>query len=155
MMITILYGTETGNAEMLAEDIAAELEADHEVTVANLSDFAPADFDAGTFYLMVCSTYGDGELPASAQPFAEAMAAAGAQLPGVHFAAFGLGDSEYDETFNGGSQRLVDMMVAHGATQIGARVIHDASGPDMAEDLAFPWAAEVVALAGETMGEAA
>ncbi len=75
MNITSLYGTETGNAEMLAEDIAGELESGHEVNVANLSDFDPAGFDQGRFYLMVCSTYGDGELLGSAQPFAKAMAA--------------------------------------------------------------------------------
>lgn len=155
MNITILYGTETGNAEMLAEDIAAELEAEHEVGVANLSDFDPADFDQGRFYLMVCSTYGDGELPGSAQPFAKAMEASNAQLSGIHFAIFGLGDSEYEETFNGGSKRLAELMLAHGAMQIGERVIHDASGSDLAEDLAFPWAAGMVALASERVGEAA
>ena len=71
----MLYGTETGNAEMLAEDIVAELEADHAVAAVNLADFDPSEFDTGTLYLMVCSTYGDGELPASAQPFAEKMSA--------------------------------------------------------------------------------
>lgn len=155
MNITILYGTETGNAEMLAEDIAGELEAEHGVSVANLSDFDPVGFDQGRFYLMVCSTYGDGELPGSAQPFAKAMAASNAQLAGVHFAVFGLGDSEYDETFNGGSKRLAELMLAHGAVQIGERVIHDASGSDLAEDLAFPWASEMVALASERIEEAA
>jgi len=154
MNITILYGTETGNAEMLAEDIAGELEAENEVSVANLSDFDPASFDRGRFYLMVCSTYGDGELPGSAQPFAKAMEASNAQLTGVYFAVFGLGDSEYDETFNGGSKRLAELMLAHGAVQIGERVIHDASGSDLAEDLAFPWASEMVSLASERLEEA-
>jgi MioC protein len=155
MNITILYGTETGNAEMLAEDIASELEAVHAVSVANLSDFDPAGFDQGRFYLLVCSTYGDGELPGSAQPFAKAMETSKAQLSGIHFAVFGLGDSEYEETFNGGSKRLAELMLAHGAVQVGERVIHDASGSDLAEDLAFPWAAEMVALASERFEDAA
>jgi MioC protein len=155
MNITILYGTETGNAEMLSEDIAGELEARHEVNVANLSDFDPAGFDPGRFYLMVCSTYGDGELPGSAQPFAKAMEASNAKLAGIHFAVFGLGDSEYEKSFNGGGKRLAELMLAHGAVQIGERVMHDASGGDLAEDLAFPWAAEMVALASERFEEAA
>jgi MioC protein len=46
-------------------------------------------------------------------------------------------------------------MLAHGAVQIGERVMHDASGGDLAEDLAFPWAAEMVALASERFEEAA
>lgn len=145
MKITILYGTETGNAEMLAEDIQAALEGEHEVDCLNLSDMAPADFDAGRFYLMVCSTYGDGELPASAQPFAEAMETSAPNLSDIRFAIFGLGDSEYDETFNHGPKRLADLMQARGAVQIGARVAHDASGDDLAEDVALPWAEAVIA----------
>jgi len=148
MKITILYGTETGNAEMLAEDIQAALEDDHEVDCRNLSAMSPADFDAGQFYLMVCSTYGDGELPASAKPFAEAMAAEAPDLSDIRFAVFGLGDSEYDETFNHGPKRLADLMQARGAVQIGERVAHDASGSDMAEDVALPWAEAVIAEAG-------
>ena len=83
MKITILYGTETGNAEMLAEDIQSELEGAHEVDCLNLSDMDPGNFDAEQFYLLVCSTYGDGELPASAQPFGAAMAAGAPDLTGI------------------------------------------------------------------------
>lgn len=155
MKIAVLYGTETGNAEMLAEDVAAELEGAHEVRCVNLSDFGPADFDEGEFYLMITSTYGDGELPASAQPFAEAMGAAKPDLSRIHFAIFGLGDMEYEETFNGGGKTLAALMTAHGASQVGERVAHDASGGDLPEDLAMPWAAETVALAGERLGVAA
>jgi len=153
MKITILYGTETGNAEMLAEDIQSELENDHEVDCLNLSDMGAGDFDPSRFYLVVCSTYGDGELPASAQPFAEAVAAEKPDLSAIKFAIFGLGDSEYEETFNFGPKTLAELLQAQGATQIGERIAHDASGPDMAEDLAFPWAEAVISEAAEAMGE--
>jgi len=153
MKIAVLYGTETGNAEMLAEDLAAELEGDHDVSCANLSGFDPAGFDAGTFYILVSSTYGDGDLPASAQPFARAVEAKAPDLSGIHFAVFGLGDSEYHETFNGGGEKLAALMAARGAVQVGERVTHDASGPDMAEDLAFPWARQVIETAAGLVGE--
>jgi len=153
--ITLLYGTETGNAEMLAEDIMSELEADHEVACRNLSDFSPDEFDAGRFYLVVCSTYGDGELPGSAQPFAKALEASGADLSAISFAIFGMGDSEYEDTFNFGSKRMLELLTRHGARQLGERVTHDASGSDLAEDLAFPWAAAMVELAEAKLGEAA
>lgn len=155
MKINVLYGTETGNAEMLAEDIVSELEGDHKVSATDLADFDPADFDGETLYLLVCSTYGDGELPASAKPFAEKLKADQPDLTGVHFAMFGLGDSEYEETFNGGPKTLAELMIAAGAAQLGERIAHDASGPDMAEDLAFPWAAEVIGMAQTTVGQAA
>lgn len=151
MNITLLYGTETGNAEMLAEDLQSHLEGAHEVEVSNLSDFEPSAFEPGRFYIVVCSTYGDGELPASAQPFAEAMEAAKPELAGIHFAIFGLGDSEYDETYNHGSKRLEELLIAHGATKVGDRAIHDASGSDLAEDIAMDWADARVAEAEAKM----
>ena len=147
MKITILYGTETGNAEMLADDIASHLKA-HETETANLSDFSPDDFEATVVYLFVCSTYGDGELPASAKPFGAAMDVRKPDLSAVRFAVFGLGDSEYEETFNHGSKRIMELMEAAGAKRIGDRVTHDASGSDMAEDIALPWADDIVELAG-------
>lgn len=155
MKITILYGTETGNAEMLAEDIQSELEGAHEVDCLNLSGMELGDFDPTRFYLLVCSTYGDGELPASAQPFAEALTAEKPDLSAIKFAIFGLGDSEYEETFNFGPKTLAELMQAQGATQVGERVAHDASGSDLAEDLAFPWAESVIVEAEAAMGEAA
>ncbi|MCT8997585.1 flavodoxin domain-containing protein [Chelativorans intermedius] len=155
MKITVLYGTETGNAEMLAEDIASELQSEHTVECCNLCDFPPDAFKSDHLYLIVCSTYGDGELPASAQPFAEALETTAPDLSGIHFAVFGLGDSEYEETFNFGGKRMAELLAARGATQVGERAKHDASGSDMPEDIALPWAEEVIALAAEKMQETA
>ena len=155
MKISILYGTETGNAEMLAEDLQTALEGDHDVDCLNLSDMAPDGFQSERFYLLVCSTYGDGELPASAKPFGAAMDAENPDLSDISFAIFGLGDSEYDTTFNHGPKRLADLMQRFGAVQIGERIAHDASGPDLAEDLALPWAQAVIAEAQSQQNRAA
>lgn len=154
MDIIILYGTETGNSEMLAEDIQSDLANNHVVTVMNLADFNPAQFRASQLYLIVSSTYGDGELPASVQPFGEAMKLQPPDLTGILFGLFGLGDSKYD-TYNLGSKHLQDLMENAGAMLLGARVVHDVSGSDMAEDMALPWAREIVALAATRKGEAA
>ena len=54
MKINILYGTETGNAEMLCEDIEANLAADHEVTLTNLEDATLEDLTAEGAYIFVC-----------------------------------------------------------------------------------------------------
>lgn len=152
MKIAVLYGTETGNAEMLAEDIAAHL---GDAGVANLADTDPADLDADTLYLIVTSTYGDGDLPASAKPFAERTQAAAPDLSGILFGVFGMGDSEYPETFNFGGKRIEALMTGAGARMLGARIAHDASGSDLPEDLAMPWADTVVALARAARSEAA
>lgn len=139
MKIRLLYGTETGNAEMLCEDLEAHLEGDHDVSMANLEDTAPEELTADTFFLVVCSTYGDGDLPASAQPFADTAEAIKPDWSEVRFAIFGLGDSSY-ETYNEGSDKMAALLTRFGATQVGERSIHDAMGSDMAEDLALPWA---------------
>lgn len=144
MKILVLYGTETGNAEMLADDIQSSLESDHDVTSANLADTDPAALDRETFHVMVCSTYGEGDLPASAQPFAEKVEANAPDLSGVRFAVFGLGDSEYSDTFTHGSKKLAALLQARGAIQIGERLTHDAGGGEMPEDLALPWIAEII-----------
>ncbi len=154
MMISILYGTETGNTEMLAEDVAGELSAEHEVTVCNLDSFAPHEFSSSQLYLIICSTYGDGELPASAQGFAKILTEEQTDLSAVSFAVFGLGDSEYTDTYNFGSKHIAEIMTVRGAKQIGLRVVHDASGPDLPEDIALPWAQEAVALYQSQMEDA-
>ena len=51
MQISLLFGTETGNTEMLCDDLQAELEADHDVDVANLQDVNPSDLDPTRFYV--------------------------------------------------------------------------------------------------------
>lgn len=144
MNIAIFFGTETGNAEMLAEDLASALEDDHEVECANLADTNPEDLKRADLNILVCSTYGDGELPASARPFAERLERDASDLAGVQFAIFGLGDAEYLTTFTNGSRRLAEMLLERGATMIGKRATHDASGDDLPEDQAIPWARDIL-----------
>jgi len=144
MKISVLYGTETGNAEMLAEDIQTALEDDHDVSCRNLADIDPAGLSGEEFLILVCSTYGEGDLPASAQPFAKRLDEGNFDLSAVRFAIFGLGDSEYEETFTHGSLKLSQRLQAQGAVQIGDRLTHDASQGEMPEDIAVPWAKAIV-----------
>ena len=141
MRINLLYGTETGNAEMLCEDIEASLTAKHEVTITNLEDATQGDLTAQGVYIFVCSTYGDGDLPASAINFGEMMEADKPDLSAMTFSIFGLGDMDYEETYNNGSQRLLDLLTGCGATQHGPRGLYDASSGKPPEDSALPWVA--------------
>ena len=65
MNIQVLYGTETGNAEMVADDIVDALSADVSIESTDMSKFSVTDLSPDVFYFIVCSTYGDGELPHS------------------------------------------------------------------------------------------
>lgn len=145
MKIGIYYGSETGNSEMLCEDIEAELGDGFDCDIQSLADVDPAAMEKDTFYIIVTSTYGNGDLPSTALPFEEALTEGKPDLNGVRFAIFGLGDMVFAETFAHGSMKLAEMMKAQGAVQVGERGIHDASGMDMPEDIALPWVQGIMA----------
>lgn len=145
MNIQLLFGTESGNAEMLCDDLKDELDADHTVKINSFADVTYDALDPETFYIFVTSTHGSGELPAGAAEFADALEADAPDLSHIRFAIFGLGDTVFEETFNHGSERLMNVMLACKAQMQGERGLHDASGGDMPEDVALPWLAGVVA----------
>ncbi|MEU4315681.1 flavodoxin domain-containing protein [Nocardia sp. NPDC024068] len=127
MRVVVLFGSEMGTAEKVAEGMADELSG-HEVTVVDMSEFDPGELDPATFHIVVCSTYGEGDLPTGAEPFFEALDAGRPDLTGLRFAVFGLGDSVYDSTFNRGGEIAAAKLTARGAVQIGEHGRHDASG---------------------------
>ena len=141
----ILYGTESGNAELVAEDLAAELEGDRPVSVYDMSDFDVADFDADNFYLVVCSTHGDGELPGGAKPLLEALNSEQPDLSGIRYAMFGLGNSTY-ETYSQGSEIIDRRFTELGAERVGVYGRHDACDGSLPNDGAVEWARELLVL---------
>ncbi|MFF3222472.1 flavodoxin domain-containing protein [Nocardia suismassiliense] len=140
MRVVILFGSEMGTAETVADTVADALSA-YAVSVYDLSDFAVDDLDAHDFHVIVCSTYGDGDLPTGAELFFDELAAAAPDLTGLRFAVFGLGDSIYGDTFNRGGEIAAERLVECGATQVGAHARHDASTEIRARDMARDWAA--------------
>ncbi|MEM1234746.1 MAG: flavodoxin domain-containing protein [Pseudomonadota bacterium] len=144
MDINFLYGTETGTAEMLAEDLAGSVDG-HETTVTDMDDADPTALDASKFHVLVCSTFGTGELPSTAEAFFDKLQSAKPDLSELKFAIFGLGDRTFSETFNHGSERLMNEMIACKAKLVGERGIYDASGGDMPEDIAVPWLEDILA----------
>lgn len=140
MKFTILYGTESGNSELIADDLRAKLSEDHsDVEVFDLQDYDPANLTADSFYLVVCSTHGEGDLPNTAIPFAEAFEANPPNMEGVRYAMFGLGDTFYEETYSQGSEHIDRMFSGQGAERVGEYGRHDASSWDLGSDLALEW----------------
>lgn len=144
MKFVILYGTESGNAETVADDLADELSTDNEVESLDMTDAGVDIFTSDAFFIVVCSTHGDGGLPASAVPFAELLDAGQPDLTGIRYAMFGLGDSSY-ETYSRGSERIDERLAALGASRVGAYGRHDASDGSLPNDAALEWARELVA----------
>jgi len=144
MRIVALYGTESGNSEMVAEDIAGALR-DVEVRVEDMSDFDPADLDPRDLYLVVCSSHGDGDLPAGARPFFDSLEQSQRDLTGFRYAMFGLGDRAYVDTYSQGSEHLDRLFARLGAIRIGEYGRHDASGFEDPSEVGIAWAQAIIA----------
>jgi MioC protein len=139
MNVVVLFGTESGNAETIADDLVAELSAQSDIQAIDMADATPENLTPDTFYLMVCSTHGDGDLPTSAVPFAELLDNEQPDLSGIRYAMFGLGDSSY-ETYSRGSERVDERLSALGATRVGDYGRHDASDGSLPNATAVVWA---------------
>lgn len=150
MSVVILYGTETGTAEDVSDAVADVIAEHAEVESFDMTDYAIEDLDPANFYVIICSTYGDGELPSSALPFFDDLDDETPDLTGLRFAVFGLGDQVYEDTFNRGGEICAEKLSALGATQVGPHGRHDASSTDKPKDLAEEWAGQIIELTGSS-----
>ena len=96
--LTILYGSQTGNAKGVATAIKAQAEARGlPVTLASMADYKPKLLKKESHLLVVVSTYGEGEPPESAVDLFEQLKKGKlGKLDGLKFAVLGLGDSSYE-----------------------------------------------------------
>jgi MioC protein len=99
--IIVLVGTQTGNAESLAEDLQAAMEANCDASVAiKMMDKLKADvFQEGNIFLFCSSTWGDGELPDNAIDFHKSIVEQKPPLAGKKYGFCALGDHDYDPYF--------------------------------------------------------
>lgn len=143
--IHVLFGTESGNAELVADDIAEELTSSgYECVVSSMDGVDVADIADGSLAVIITSTYGDGELPMTAIPFQRALVSRKPDLSRLRFLAFGLGDSTYD-TYNNAVEALVNDLVGLGAVQLGQVGRHDAASTDDCSDAGVAWIRQVLA----------
>ncbi len=96
--LTILVGSQTGNAKGVAESVKAQAEARGiPVSLVAMNDYKPKQLKKETHVLIVTSTYGEGEPPeAAADLHAQLKGGKIGKLFGLQFAVLGLGDSSYE-----------------------------------------------------------
>lgn len=95
---TVLYGSQTGTAQKLAEKLAAELEQNGvEVTLSVLSKFKTNNLKKVSNLFLVVSTHGEGDPPDNAISFHEFIFSKRApQLDHLNYSVLALGDSSYE-----------------------------------------------------------
>ena len=149
--VTILYGSQTGNAQGIAEKAKKTLDSQgFKVTVSSMSDFKPNNLKKLENLLIVVSTHGEGEPPDTAITFYEFVHGKRApKLDGLRYSVLSLGDSSYEffcQTGKDFDKKLEEL----GGTRIHPRVDCDLDY----DDPAAAWVEGVIsALPGEQKAE--
>ncbi|MGE7186590.1 assimilatory sulfite reductase (NADPH) flavoprotein subunit [Peribacillus sp. NPDC006672] len=96
--ITILYGSQTGNAQGLAENAARKLEGNgFQVAISSMNDFKVNNLKKVQNLLIAVSTHGEGDPPDNTLSFYEYLHGRRApSLEGLRFSVLALGDSSYE-----------------------------------------------------------
>ena len=147
--VTILYGSQTGNGQALAEKLTKNLKAeDYQVTLSSMNEFKPNALKKIENLLLIVSTHGEGDPPDNALPFHEFLHSKRApKLDNLQFSVLSLGDSSYEFFCQTGKQfdeRLLEL----GAKQLSPRVDCDLDYDESAAE----WFTNVLATLNEQQG---
>ena len=144
--MNVLYGTQTGNSEELANNAALlASERGFQPKLNELDSIDVATLSSMEHAIIVVSTYGEGEMPDNANVFWDELSAATApRLDALNYAVLALGDTSYDEFCQAG--KLIDMRLEQlGAKRMAQRVDCDIDY----EDIAASWLDKTIPLSNE------
>lgn len=132
--LTVLYGSQTGNAEGLAEQLGEQAAARGiKATVADMANYKPRQLKNEQFVAVITSTHGEGDPPDNALDFHEFLHGRKAPaLKALHFGVLALGDTSYTHFCQTGKDfdsRLAEL----GASRLVERVDCDLDYDDPAE----------------------
>ena len=121
--LTILYGSQTGNAKGVANKYKAQVESKGvKAKVVSMADYKPRSIKNESHLLVVVSTHGEGDAPDDAVELHEFLASKKApKLSNLKYAVIGLGDTSYEffcQTAKDFDQRLSTL----GATAFAERL---------------------------------
>jgi sulfite reductase (NADPH) flavoprotein alpha-component len=149
--ITVLYGSQTGNARRIAEQLVRRFEGGGlHARLVRADTYPQRELAQERHLFVVISTQGDGDPPDDARGLFEFLFSKRApQLPQLSFAVLGLGDSSYPQFCTIGRQ--LDARLA----ELGGRRLVAAGEADLdIETVADPWLGSVVGVTRESLGAA-
>ncbi|WP_339898878.1 assimilatory sulfite reductase (NADPH) flavoprotein subunit [Paraglaciecola polaris] len=139
--ITLLYGSQTGNAKALAQGYKAKLDAAGiAAKLVNMADYKVKQLKNESHIVVIVSTHGEGDAPDDAVELHDFLASKKApKLPNLKFSVLGLGDSSYEffcQTAKDFDKKLAEL----GATRIVNRVDCDVDY----DEASATWAQQVL-----------
>ncbi len=121
--ITIVYASESGNCEKLANDFAkAARKNGLKPNIIDMADLELATLGKAKRLVFIAATWGEGEPPARAvSAYNELMGAGAPRLDGVEFGVLALGDTAYAE-FCGIGKKIDERLAALGGKRVVDRI---------------------------------
>ncbi len=147
--LTVLYGSQTGNARRVAERLAAEAEAAGlPVRLLRADAYPLRELKSERHLYLVISTQGDGDPPDDARELhAHLTGKRAPRLEQLQYAVLGLGDSSYPKFCAIG--KALDARLA----ELGASRMLPRADADLDIDIVSdPWRAQALARAKELLG---
>jgi len=133
----------TGTAELVAQEVSDVLgNQGYQSNIVPMERASADIFAPGGVFLIVSSTYGNGDVPDNAQQFISDLGSKRPSLANVIFGVIALGDTTYKATFCHGGLRFDRLLTDLGAVRAGEPFLHDASSSELAEDQAAIWVGE-------------
>ncbi len=121
--INIVYASESGNCEKLANDLAKTARKNGlKPNLIDMADLDMADLTKAKRLVFIAATWGEGEPPARAtRTYNELMGEGAPRLDGIEFGVLALGDTAYVE-FCAVGKKIDERLAALGAKRVVDRV---------------------------------
>jgi MioC protein len=138
--VYFLVGSESGNAEMVADCVSDALrDLGHEVERFAGGGLAETQLADKKVLLVCTSTTGIGDLPQNVRTLYDELSTQRPSLRGMRYGLIGLGDRNYKESFLGAPKKWDQILTELGAERLGERLELDATDNPMPDEDAVRW----------------